>query len=84
VQTHQLLALLTGHTGPVWSVIFSPNGDSLASSSDDGTVRLWSVDIFDNLNTAIDQACAIAGRSMTPREWQQSVPAGVPYHQICP
>ncbi len=32
---------LTGHTGWVWSVAFSPDGATLASGSADGTVRLW-------------------------------------------
>ena len=34
---------MTGHTRSVWSVTFSPAGDLLATGSDDGTTRLWSI-----------------------------------------
>jgi len=34
------LVLQLGHGGPVHSITFSPNGELLASASDDQTVRL--------------------------------------------
>lgn len=36
-------AVLTGNSGPVWSIAFTPDDKTLAMAIDDGTVKLWNV-----------------------------------------
>ncbi|MFD8753242.1 hypothetical protein ACFV0O_20040 [Kitasatospora sp. NPDC059577] len=38
-----LISTLIGHTGPVRSVVFSPDGKGLVTGSEDETARLWDV-----------------------------------------
>jgi WD40 repeat protein len=43
IETRQQIDLLQGHTGPVLDVAFSPNGQYLATASQDRTAIIWDV-----------------------------------------
>jgi WD40 repeat protein len=43
IETGSCLQTLTGHTGRIWQVVVSPDGQWLASGSDDQTVCVWNI-----------------------------------------
>ncbi|WP_184964225.1 nSTAND1 domain-containing NTPase [Streptomyces echinatus] len=57
---------LTGHSGAVNSVMFSPNGQTFATASSDRTVRLWNVDPVKSRVVLPKQAGAVLSVAFSP------------------
>ncbi len=72
---------LTGHTDAVASVAFSPDRKTLATSSDDMSIRLWNVP---QLGDPAAFLCRSVGQALTGDRWQTLVPAGTKYRPLCP
>ena len=60
------LHALTGHTGAVWGVAFSPDGTRLATTSDDGTARLWDSTTGESLLTLTGHTGRVRGVAFSP------------------
>ncbi|WP_158263095.1 pentapeptide repeat-containing protein, partial [Amycolatopsis sp. CA-128772] len=58
---------LTGHTGSVWGVAFSPDGTRLATAgASDGTARVWDVMTGEVLNTFTGHTGSVRGVAFSP------------------
>ena len=65
VEAHELIGSLGISEDAINSIAFEPRKGILASVGEDNSIVLWSVD-FDDW---ITQACRIANRNLTPKEW---------------
>jgi WD40 repeat protein len=70
---------LTAGPAPVYALAFSPDGTTLATAAG-GATRRWDVAFPAALPAA---ACAIAGQSLTPRQWA-GYAGSEPFQQVCP
>ena len=72
-------ALLTGHTGNVMHVAFSPDGKILASSAHDETTRLWNTETGESLLSLSNPTHPIHlkfsadGKTLIGKDWKGTV-----------
>ncbi|MGH3871874.1 MAG: WD40 repeat domain-containing protein [Pseudonocardiaceae bacterium] len=84
LMTTHYAGTLTGHTGSVSSVTFAPDGRTLATGSNDGTVIMWDLTSLTDLrNHAVERACLITRAGLDPGEWNRYISA-LPYQDTCP
>ncbi len=70
---------LTGHTGQVESVAFSPDGTRIVSGSGDNTLRLWPT--YPDPASAM---CAKLATNMSHKQWREWVSPDIDYIKVCP
>ena len=61
-----LKAIFEGHTDFVWSVAFSPDGQTLASGSWDGKIRLWNLRTLQHETTLIGHSSQVRSVAFSP------------------
>jgi WD40 repeat protein len=98
VATYQQIGTSATNKSAVSSVVFSPDGKTLASNgcvqldsmgNCRGAVQLWNIsELYESISTREQRACSIANRNLTKKEWAQYIP-GLLYparqqDQICP
>jgi WD40 repeat protein len=67
------------HDSNLTDAAFSPRGRWLATSSQDGSVRLWALQVGD----LASRSCKMLPRNLTSEEWKTFGMVG-PYRKTCP
>jgi WD40 repeat protein len=62
------LAELSGHTGAVYSITWSPDGAYLASGSSDSTIRIWDSKTGQSLRTLDSKLDSVWGAAWSPTD----------------
>ena len=66
-ETLSLLRILTGHKkGSVFSMALSPNGQTLASGSGDGTIKLWNLATGQEVRTLSGHTDSVYSVALSP------------------
>lgn len=71
-ETGSILRELEGHLDNIESAAFSPSGQFLATTSLDGTTRIWDCLSWSTLVTILDSGIAIPGAARNP-EWSATI-----------
>jgi len=66
VETGEQLHTLTGHAGSVTALVYSPQGDLIASSSEDRTIRIWDTETGVCLRTLTGHSDVVESIAFSP------------------
>jgi WD40 repeat protein len=69
---------LVGHTEEIDTLVFTPDGQALATGGLDGTTRLWTL----NVEQTIRRICTATGRALARDQWRRHV-AEASYRNPC-
>jgi WD40 repeat protein len=79
VKTHKQVGdPLMGHSEQVISVAWRPDGNSFASASNDGTLRVWPA------SADPAEMCAKLTANMSHKQWNEWVSPDIGYKKVCP
>ncbi len=66
LQAHRVLYTLTGHSAAVNAVVFGPDGASVISGSDDGTIKVWDVEAGTEIRTLDEHTGPVTKLEFSP------------------